>query len=77
MVDCVDGLVAHQTQSHQPFEIGQLATRMQFAVLRGEVKPTIVWLLNCRRLIVSHKHYPQLFEEFVQLGCLMILLNRF
>lgn len=43
MVDHVDGLVADRTQPHQPFETGQLAGKMLFALLRGEIKPTIAW----------------------------------
>ena len=43
MIDCVDGLVADRTQPHKPFETGQLAGKMLFALLRGEIKPTIAW----------------------------------
>jgi len=43
MVDCVDALVADRTQPHQPFETGRLAAGMLFAMLRGELKPTIAW----------------------------------
>lgn len=43
MIDCIDGLVADRTQPHQPFETGRLAGQMLFALLRGEIKPTIAW----------------------------------
>ena len=43
MIDCVDGVVADQTQPHNTFETGQLAGKMLFAMLRGEMKPTIAW----------------------------------
>lgn len=43
MIDHVDGLVADQTQPHQPFETGRLAGKMLFALLRGEIKPTVAW----------------------------------
>ena len=43
MIDTVDGLVAHRTQPHDPFETGFLAGQMLFAILQGDVKPTIAW----------------------------------
>jgi microcystin degradation protein MlrC len=43
MIDTLDGLVAHRTQPHSPYETGQLAARQLFAILRGELKPTIAW----------------------------------
>ena len=43
MIDNVDGMVAHRTQPHSPYETGQLAARQLFAILRGDLKPTIAW----------------------------------
>lgn len=43
MIDSVDGLVAHRTQPHDPFETGFLAGKMLFALLRGEIRPAIAW----------------------------------
>jgi microcystin degradation protein MlrC len=43
MVENVDGLVAHRTQPHEPFDTGQQAAKMLIAQLRGEIKPTIAW----------------------------------
>lgn len=43
IIDMVDGLVADQTQPHKPFETGKLAGEMLFALLRGDIKPTIAW----------------------------------
>jgi microcystin degradation protein MlrC len=43
MIDYVDGLVADQTQPHQPFETGRLAGKMLFALLRGEIEPVVAW----------------------------------
>lgn len=43
MVDNADGLVAHRTQPHNPFDTGQHAGRMLFAWLRGEIRPTMGW----------------------------------
>jgi microcystin degradation protein MlrC len=43
IIDCVDGLVADQTQPHKPFETGKLAGKILFALLRGSINPTIAW----------------------------------
>lgn len=43
MMDLMTGLVAHRTQPHLPFETGKLAAHQLFAILRGELKPTIAW----------------------------------
>lgn len=44
---------------------------------RWKVERTIAWLLNLRRLVVRYEYYDHLFEGFVQLGCLLIVLNSF
>jgi transposase len=44
---------------------------------RWKVERTISWLFNYRRLLVRHEHYAHLFEGFVHLACLSLLLNRF
>ncbi|MEM7131028.1 MAG: M81 family metallopeptidase [Chloroflexota bacterium] len=41
MVDHADGLVAHRTQPHEPYDTGREAAQMLFALLRGEIKPTM------------------------------------
>ncbi|MEZ4868344.1 MAG: M81 family metallopeptidase [Caldilineaceae bacterium] len=43
MVEHLDGLVAHRTQPHLPFETGKLAAHQLFAILRGAIKPTLAW----------------------------------
>jgi len=44
---------------------------------RWIVERTFAWLFNNRRLIVRHEYYAHLFEGFVQLACLLLVLNRF
>jgi len=44
---------------------------------RWIVERTISWLFNFRKIIVRHEYHPHLFDGFVQLACVMILLNRF
>ncbi|MGB5049494.1 MAG: M81 family metallopeptidase, partial [Caldilineaceae bacterium] len=39
MIGLLDGLVAHRTQPHLPFETGKLAAHQLFAILRGDIKP--------------------------------------
>ncbi len=43
MIDNLDGLVAHRTQPHDPYDTGYLAAKQLFAIVRGEIKPTIAW----------------------------------
>lgn len=43
MIDLLDGLVAHRTQPHLPFGTGKLAAHQLFAILRGDLKPTLAW----------------------------------
>jgi len=43
MMDLMTGMVAHRTQPHLPFETGKLAAHQLFAILRGEIKPTMAW----------------------------------
>jgi microcystin degradation protein MlrC len=43
MIDCVDGLVGHRTQPHNPFETGKLAGKMLCDLLQGKNKPTVAW----------------------------------
>ena len=44
---------------------------------RYKVERTISWLQNMRRLTVRYEYYDHLFEGFVQLGCLLMILKRF
>lgn len=43
MIDCVNGLVGHRTQPHQPFDTGKLAGKMLFDILQGHTQPTMAW----------------------------------
>ena len=39
----LDGLVGHRTQPHKPFDTGYWAAKQLFAIVRGDVRPTIAW----------------------------------
>ncbi len=43
MIANLDGLVAHRTQPHDPYDTGYHAAKQLFATIRGEIKPTIAW----------------------------------
>lgn len=43
MIDCVDGLVGHRTQPHDPVDTGYLAGKMLFGLVRGEFTPAMAW----------------------------------
>jgi transposase len=44
---------------------------------RWKVERTISWLKRFRRLVTRYEYYSHLFQGFVQLACLKILLRRF
>lgn len=44
---------------------------------RWVIERTMSWLQSNRRLLVRHERYAHLFEGFLHLACVMILLNRF
>lgn len=52
MIDLLDGLVAHRTQPHDPFDTGKRAAHLLFATLRGDVKPTMAW---CNIPMLTHQ----------------------
>ncbi|MCB0107910.1 MAG: M81 family metallopeptidase, partial [Caldilineaceae bacterium] len=43
MIANLNGLVAHRTQPHDPYDTGYHAAKQLFAIIRGEIKPTIAW----------------------------------
>lgn len=43
MIEGVDGLVSHRTQPHDPYDTGKQAAHLLFAILRGELKPTMAY----------------------------------
>ncbi|MEW4491124.1 transposase [Thalassoglobus sp. JC818] len=58
----------------KPTQDNRKARRLQ---RRWIVERTIAWLQNFRRLVVRYENHAHLFEGFVQLACVMILLKRF
>lgn len=43
MIDCANALIGHETQPHDPYATGRKAARVLFAMLQGEVQPTVAW----------------------------------
>lgn len=44
---------------------------------RYKVERSLSWLYNCRRLITRWEYYPELFQSFVHLACLLMILKGF
>jgi microcystin degradation protein MlrC len=42
-IDNLNSLVGHRTQPHKPYESGYLAAKQLFAIIRGEIRPTMAW----------------------------------
>jgi len=43
MIANLTSLVAHRTQPHDPYDTGYHAAKQLFAIVRGEIRPTIAW----------------------------------
>jgi microcystin degradation protein MlrC len=39
----LNGLVGHRTQPHQPYDTSYRAAKLLFAIVRGEIRPTLAW----------------------------------
>jgi len=44
---------------------------------RWIVERTISWLFNYRRLTIRYEYYPDLFQGFVKMACVLILMRTF
>jgi transposase len=44
---------------------------------RWKIERSISWLHNFRRLVTRYEYYAHLFQGFVQLACLIIVLRQF
>ena len=63
-----------KNRTRPPTQDGRKLRRYQ---RRWKVERTISWLFNCRRLTVRYEYWDHLFEGFVQLGCLLMILKGF
>jgi microcystin degradation protein MlrC len=43
MIEHADVLIGHETQPHDPVATGRKTARVLFAMLRGEIRPTMAW----------------------------------
>ena len=67
MVNTVDGLVAHRTQPHDPYETGMLAGQLLFAIVKGQVRPTMAWqkiplITHQEQFLTSHGPMKRWFD---------------
>jgi microcystin degradation protein MlrC len=67
MIDNCDALVGHRAQPHDPFETGQLAARMLFAQLQGEIQPAMAWrkipiITHQEQFLTSHGPMKEWFD---------------
>lgn len=44
---------------------------------RWKIERSISWLQNFRRLVTRYEHHAHLFDGFVQLACLIVVLGKF
>lgn len=43
---------------------------------RWTIERAIAWLGNFRRLLIRWERYPHIFQAFIHVACIMILLRR-
>jgi len=76
LADCGTELVCpHRKNRKKPAT--QDGPKLRRSKRRWIVERSIAWLQNFRRLIVRYEYHAQLFDGFVQLACLLIILGRF
>jgi transposase len=63
-----------QNRNRPPVQDGRALRRY---ARRYKVERSISWLQTCRRLITRWEYYPDLFQGFVHLACLFIILQGF
>ena len=68
MIDHLDGLVAHRTQPHDPYDTGYHAAKLFFAIVRGAVRPALAWhkipmLAHQEQFLTSQGPMQQWFER--------------
>jgi len=65
----------HRKNRKQPArQDGRAARRLR---RRYRVERTISWLFNKRRLVVRYEHYPELYLGFLQLACVLTIIQWF
>ncbi len=71
----IETIAPHRTNRKKPkTQDARLLRRYQ---RRWKVERLIAWLQNFRRVIVHYEYYPENYQGFVQLGCLVILLRQY
>lgn len=61
-------------RTRQPIQDGRSLRRYRH---RWIIERSISWLSHCRRLLTRHEFHAHLFEGFVFLACLLIVLSQF
>lgn len=63
-----------ENRTRPPANDGRILRRYK---RRYKVERSLSWLYNCRRLITRWEYYPELFQSFVHLACLLTILKGF
>ena len=71
----IEQVTRHRKNRKNIRQDGRTARRL--TTHRWKVERTMSWLKNSRRLEVRREYYPQLFEAFAHLACILLYLNRY
>ena len=68
MIENLDGLVAHRTQPHHPDDTGYWAAKQLFAIIRGDIQPTLAWrrvpmIAHQEQFLTSHGPMKEWFDR--------------
>lgn len=68
MLTQLHGLVGHRTQPHQPDDTGYWAAKQLFAILRGDIRPTMAWrripmLAHQEQFLTAHGPMKEWFDH--------------
>ena len=67
-INNLDCLVGHRTQPHDPYDSGYRASKHLFAIVRGEIQPTIAWhriplITHQERFLTAHAPMKTWFDR--------------
>ena len=73
----IELIAPHRMNRHRKKEPSQDGRPLRRYKRRWKIERLFAWLHNFRRIVVRWDYYPEHYQGFVQLGCILILLRHF
>ena len=73
----IELIAPHRMVRHRKKEPSQDGRPLRRYKRRWKIERLFAWLHNFRRIVVRWDYYPENYQGFVQLGCILILLRHF